>query len=150
MCWTSLSTGLSEWELGPHHAEWSPIDMGAELPRNGPWTLSCQTPPNPEGASCLQSYSHPWPQSRSRSLAREARMCVLHTILHRTCTHLTHTSLYIHSHIHTLTHTYFTHTYIHTHFSLRTQLTCTLLYTHNSHAHFSIHTLHYTQAHPAG
>ena len=25
MCQTSLSTGLSEWELGPHHAEQSPI-----------------------------------------------------------------------------------------------------------------------------
>ena len=24
-CWTSLSTGLSEWELGPGHAEQSPI-----------------------------------------------------------------------------------------------------------------------------
>ena len=27
VCWTSLSTGLSEWELGPHHAEQSPITL---------------------------------------------------------------------------------------------------------------------------
>ena len=26
-CQTSLSTGLSEWELGPHHAERSPIEV---------------------------------------------------------------------------------------------------------------------------
>ena len=25
VCWTSLPTGLSEWELGPRHVEWSPI-----------------------------------------------------------------------------------------------------------------------------
>ena len=25
VCRTSLPTGLSEWELGPQHAEWSPI-----------------------------------------------------------------------------------------------------------------------------
>ena len=25
VCRTSLSTGLSEWELGPRHTEWSPI-----------------------------------------------------------------------------------------------------------------------------
>ena len=27
VCWTSLPTGLSEWELGPHHAEQSPTPM---------------------------------------------------------------------------------------------------------------------------
>ena len=26
VCWTSLSTGLSEWELGPCQAEWSPTE----------------------------------------------------------------------------------------------------------------------------
>ena len=25
VCWTLLSTGLSEWEVGPRHAERSPI-----------------------------------------------------------------------------------------------------------------------------
>ena len=25
VCWTSFPTGLCEWELGPHHAEESPI-----------------------------------------------------------------------------------------------------------------------------
>ena len=25
VCWTSLPTGFSEWELGPHHAEQSPV-----------------------------------------------------------------------------------------------------------------------------
>ena len=25
VCWTSLPTDLSEWELGPCHSEWSPI-----------------------------------------------------------------------------------------------------------------------------
>ena len=28
MCSTSLSTGFSEWELGPCHTEWSPINPG--------------------------------------------------------------------------------------------------------------------------
>ena len=28
VCQTLLSTGLSEWELGPHHTEWSPINPG--------------------------------------------------------------------------------------------------------------------------
>ena len=27
VCWTLLPTGLSEWELGPHHTEWSPIQI---------------------------------------------------------------------------------------------------------------------------
>ena len=27
VCQTSLSTGLSEWERGPCHAEWSPIPI---------------------------------------------------------------------------------------------------------------------------
>ena len=29
VCQTSLSTGLSEWELGPHNTEWFPIGRGA-------------------------------------------------------------------------------------------------------------------------
>ena len=31
VCWTSLSTGLSKWQLGPHHAERSPVGNEKEL-----------------------------------------------------------------------------------------------------------------------
>lgn len=64
-------------------------------PGNGPLALSRQAAPNPEGAGALQSCSNLWPQSRSRSWAREARMSVPGTVLHTT--HM-HTSLCTHAH----------------------------------------------------
>ena len=35
VCQTSLSTGLSKWDLGPHHTEWSPIEDGYTGVTNG-------------------------------------------------------------------------------------------------------------------
>ena len=37
VCWTSLSTGLSEWELGPGHPEWSPITRTLPDSFQGSW-----------------------------------------------------------------------------------------------------------------
>ena len=34
VCWTSLLTGLSEWELGPRHTERSPIEDGSKVGRS--------------------------------------------------------------------------------------------------------------------
>ena len=57
VCWTSLPTGLSEWELGPCHTEQSPINKHQTVLVLEPQPVSLKPHPHPEQHFCFKFFS---------------------------------------------------------------------------------------------